>query len=112
MCKKHKHPKSTKGHEKRIQKLRGLAKALHCPPRWEIIDIIGKQEVKTKKIRQNMENRGYDLSKPGLYYHLSELKDAGIIEVSGYVEEGRGAPEKEWKLTRHKIKIDLVNSED
>ncbi|KXB04560.1 hypothetical protein AKJ48_02210 [candidate division MSBL1 archaeon SCGC-AAA261O19] len=57
-----------------------------------------------------MKNRGYELSNPGLYYHLSELKDAGVIEVSSYVEEGRGAPEKKWKLAREKIEIDLVGS--
>lgn len=95
----------------RIQKLKGLTKALHCPTRWDIIEIIGKGEPKTRKIREEMEERGYDLSKPGLYYHLSELRDAGIIEVSGYVEEGRGAPEKKWKLAREKIEINLVESE-
>lgn len=57
-----------------------------------------------------MEERGYDLSKPGLYYHLSELRDAGVIDVSGYVEEGRGAPEKKWKLAHEKIEINLVGS--
>ncbi|KXA95098.1 hypothetical protein AKJ36_01510 [candidate division MSBL1 archaeon SCGC-AAA259I07] len=93
-----------------MQKLRGLTKALHCPTRWDIIDIIGRGEAKTKEIRQEIENRGYELSKPGLYYHLSELKDAGVIKVSGYVEEGRGAPEKKWKLAREKIEIDLVES--
>lgn len=112
MCNNHGHNEKRKRFGERIQKLKGLAKALHCPTRWDIIDIIGKGKVKTKEIRQEMENRGYDLSKPGLYYHLSELKDAGVTEVSGYVEEGRGAPEKEWKLTRKKIEIDLIGSEE
>ncbi|KXB05363.1 hypothetical protein AKJ50_01135 [candidate division MSBL1 archaeon SCGC-AAA382A13] len=93
-----------------MQKLKGLTKALHCPTRWDIINIIGKGEAKTKEIRQEMKDKGYDLSKPGLYYHLSELKDAGIIKVSDYVEEGRGAPEKKWKLAREKIEINLVDS--
>ena len=43
---------------------------------------------------------------------LSELSDAGIIEVSGYVEEGRGAPTKEWTLRRETIEIDLVQTEE
>ncbi|MFP4005592.1 MAG: ArsR/SmtB family transcription factor [Candidatus Hadarchaeia archaeon] len=96
-----------KGFEKRIQKLKGLARALHCPTRWDIIDIIGSAELKTKDIAKKMKEKGYEISKPGLYYHLSELKDAGIIEVSGYVEEGRGAPEKKWVLSKKKIEIDL-----
>ena len=101
-----------KGIGKRIQKLQGLAKALHCPTRWDIIDIIGAGTAKTKEIRKGLKDKGYDLAQSGLYYHLSELRDAGLIEVSDYVEEGKGAPEKVWKLTREKIKIDLVGSED
>lgn len=102
--------KPMKGLGKRIQKLQGLAKALHCPTRWDIIDIIGTETAKTKEIREGLENKGYDLAQSGLYYHLSELRDAGLIEVADYVEEGKGAPEKVWKLTRKKIEIDLVES--
>lgn len=97
---------------RRIQKLQGLAKALHCPTRWDIMEIIGSYTAKTREIREGMEQRGYDLTQSGLYYHLSELKDAGLIEVSDYLEEGRGAPEKVWKLTRHRIEIDLIAEED
>lgn len=104
--------KPKKGIGKRIQKLQGLAKALHCPTRWDIIDIIGSTKAKTGEIRKGLEERGYELTQSGLYYHLSELKDAGLIEVSDYLEEGRGAPEKVWKLTRKKIEINLVSSED
>ncbi|MFW6111235.1 MAG: helix-turn-helix domain-containing protein [Thermoproteota archaeon] len=103
--------KPKKGLGKRIQKLQGLAKALHCPTRWEIIDILGTETAKTKEIRKGLEQRGYDLTPSGLYYHLSELKDTGLIEVAKYVEEGRGAPEKVWKLTRKKIEINLVGEE-
>ncbi len=93
---------------KRIQKLQGLAKALHCPTRWDIIDIIGTETAKTKDIRSGLEEKGYDITQSGLYYHLSELRDAGIIEVEKFLEEGRGAPEKVWKLSKRKIEIDLV----
>lgn len=104
--------KPKKGIGRRIQKLQGQAKALHCPTRWDIIDIIGSGSAKTGEIRNGLEERGYELTQSGLYYHLSELRDAGLIEVSEYLEEGRGAPEKVWKLTREKIEIDLVGSED
>lgn len=110
MCNNHGQENRCGKFGERIRKLKGLTKALHCPTRWDIIDIIGEGEAKTKEIRQEMKNRGYELSNPGLYYHLSELKDAGVIEVSSYVEEGRGAPEKKWKLAREKIEIDLVGS--
>jgi DNA-binding transcriptional ArsR family regulator len=43
-----------------------------------------------------------------LYYHLSALEDAGIIEMAGYREEGGGAPEKLWKLKVRRVGIDLV----
>ncbi len=111
MCNENSNPQDfKKGISKKIQKLQGLAKALHCPTRWKIIDIIGEKEIKTQEILQEMNKRGKDLSKPGLYYHLSELRDAGIIEVSDYVEEGRGAPEKKWRLGRKEIKIKLTNN--
>ncbi len=102
--------KSRKGVDIRIQKLQGLAKALHCPTRWDIIEIIGSGTVKTKEIREGLEEKGYELAQSGLYYHLSELRDAGIIEVSDFLEEGRGAPEKVWKLSSEKIEIDLLGS--
>ncbi len=105
----HKIPKEKVG--KRIQKLQGLAKALHCPTRWDIIDIIGTGSAKTREIRESLKKKDYDLTQSGLYYHLSELRDAGLIEVADYVEEGKGAPEKIWKLSREKIEIDLVDSE-
>jgi len=45
-----------------------------------------------------------------LYYHLSELKKAGIIAVAGYKEEGGGAPEKIWRLKSRRIVIDLLET--
>lgn len=95
-----------------LQKLKGLAKALHGPARWEIVDIIGEGTATTKTIRTGLAERGYDLSQSGVYYHLSELTEAGIIEVAGYVEEGRGAPTKEWTLRNQTIEIDLVGTDD
>jgi len=92
----------------RIQKLQGLAKALHCPTRWDIIEIIGSDKAKTREIKEELGNRGYELGQSGLYYHLSELSEAGLIEPVDYVEEGKGAPEKVWKLSKEKIEIDLV----
>lgn len=109
MCNNHKNtPRTEEKFKKRIQKLKGYAKALHCPSRWDIIDIIGEKEIRTRKIRQEMKRRDNELSKPGLYYHLSELKESGIIEVSGYIEEGKGAPEKKWKLNKKEITIKLT----
>lgn len=92
----------------RIQKLQGLAKALHCPTRWDIIDIIGSEEAKTREIRDKLKDRGYELGQSGLYYHLSELREVGLIEPVDYIEDGKGAPEKVWKLSKEKIEIDLV----
>lgn len=112
MCENHRYCTSKRKHRKRLEKLRGFAKALHGPPRWDIIEIIGDGEMKTGEISEKMKEKGYQLSRPGLYYHLSELKDAGIIEVSGYVEEGMGAPEKKWSLKRRKIVIDLLGEEE
>ncbi len=86
-------------------------KALHCPKRWKIIDIIGEDKVSTKKIKEEMKNLDVELSSSNLYYHLSELKKAGIIDVAEYREEGGGAPEKIWKLAKKRIEINLIREE-
>lgn len=91
-----------------LQRLKGFAKALHGPARWDIIDIIGAGTATTDSIHEAMAERGYDFGRSGLYYHLSELSDAGLIEVAGYVEDGRGAPTKEWTLRKTTIEIDLL----
>lgn len=95
-----------------LQTLKGLAKALHGPARWEIVHIIGASSATTDTIKTELENRGFDLTQSGIYYHLSELSEAGIIEVAGYVEEGRGAPTKEWTLRKETIEINLVPPEE
>ena len=73
-----------------------------------IIEYIGEGSKSTKEIYEHLIQRGENLTKSGLYYHLSELKNADIIEVAEYIEEGGGAPEKVWKLKRKKIVIDLI----
>jgi len=101
--------------EKRIkitlEEIKEYARALHCPTRWRIIHMLGKGRRSTKEIREGLEKvcGSTGKHKQNLYYHLSELRDAGLIEVSDYVEEGKGAPEKVWKLAREKIEIDLVD---
>ncbi|MFW5918103.1 MAG: ArsR/SmtB family transcription factor [Haloferacaceae archaeon] len=110
MC-NHSHDERVSDRMEQLQIIKGIAKALHCPKRWAIVDVIGTGTATTDEIRAALADRGDDLSKSGLYYHLSELSDAGIIEVEGYVEEGRGAPTKRWTLRTERIEIDLVDSE-
>lgn len=109
MCKRPQEAPDASARMREFRKLKGYAKALHCPARWDIVDIIGDDTVTTDAIRTELETMGYEFSQSGLYYHLSELSDAGIIEVAGYVEEGRGAPTKRWALQRERIGIDLVD---
>jgi len=84
-------------------------KALHCPTRWVIIQLIDNKMVSTHEIFEGLARAGEELSKSGLYYHLSELEKAGIIELAEYREVGGGAPEKVWKLKTRKITIDLTD---
>ena len=86
-------------------------RALHCPTRWTIIRFIGEGKKGTKEIFDYLVENGEHLTSSGLYYHLSELKKAGIIKVVEYKEEGGGAPEKVWKLKTKKIVIDLLSPE-
>jgi ArsR family transcriptional regulator, cadmium/lead-responsive transcriptional repressor len=91
--------------------LRNYVRALRFPTRWMIIDLIGEGSKSTKDIHEHLNNCGEELSMSGLYYHLSELKNADIIEVAQYLEKGGGAPEKVWKLKTKKIVIDLLETE-
>ena len=83
-------------------------RALHCPARWIIIRLLGDETKSTNEIFEGLKDAGEDLSKSGLYYHLSELEKAGIIELSEYREVGGGAPEKVWRLKTKEIRINLL----
>ena len=84
-------------------------RALHCPARWSIIRIIGEGEKGTGEILEGLRLTGETLARSSLYYHLSELEEAGIIEMAGYREEGGGAPEKTWRLKTKEIRINLLD---
>ena len=96
----------------RMQELVRYIKALHCPTRWTIIDFIGDGSKSTKEIYEYLIGYGEKLTFSGLYYHLSELNHADIIEVSEYRESGRGAPEKVWKLKTKRIVIELLDKQE
>ena len=83
-------------------------RALHCPTRWIIIRLIGDGTKSTNEIFEGLKKAGEILSKSGLYYHLSEMEQAGIIELAEYLEVGGGAPEKVWRLKTKEIKINLL----
>ena len=83
-------------------------RALHCPTRWTIIRLIGEETKGTSEIFEGLRKAGERLSKSGFYYHLSEMEEAGIIELAEYREVGGGAPEKVWKLKTKEIKINLL----
>ena len=85
--------------------------ALHCPTRWKIIYFIGNGKKSTTEIHQFLSKSGEKITRSGLYFHLTELKKADIIDVTEYREEGGGAPEKVWKLKTKEITISLVEVE-
>jgi DNA-binding transcriptional ArsR family regulator len=93
----------------RMKLIHRYIQALHCPTRWEIIDAIGSGEKSTKEIYEELELGMLGMTFAGLYYHLSALKRAGIIELASYREVKGGTPEKVWKLKTTRIVIDLLN---
>lgn len=92
----------------KFSKLQKCFRALHCPTRWVIIRLIGTGTKSTNEIFEGLEKAGEGLSRSGLYYHLSELEEAGIIEMATYREGGGGAPEKVWKLKMREVRVDLL----
>ena len=93
---------------KRFENFRRIVKALHCPTRWLIIDCLKDGEKSTKEIFDCLAGKNEAISSSGLYYHLSELKNAGIIEIAGYIEQ-KGAPQKVWRLRIRKVEIPLLD---
>ena len=83
-------------------------RALHCPIRWMIIRIIGDEEKSSGEILEGLRRAGEGLARSSLYYHLSELEEAEIIELAGYREEGGGAPEKVWRLKTKEIHVNFL----
>jgi len=96
----------------RAGKLQKYFRALHCPIRWTIIRIIGEEEKGSGEILKALKKAGEELARSSLYYHLSEMEKADIIELSRYREVGGGAPEKVWKLKTKEIKINLLEDLD
>jgi hypothetical protein len=91
--------------------LRRYGKALRFRTRWTIIEFIGTKTKSSADIYEHLRGQGEELSKSGFYYHINELKKAGIIEVADYIDEGGGAPEKVWQLKTTEITISLLPEE-
>ena len=83
-------------------------KFVYSEPRWSIIKIIENDTKGTNEIYEKLKKEGFEMPRSTLYYHLSLLSDADIIEMVGYREEGGGAPEKLWKLRVKKICADII----
>ncbi len=98
--------------QSKMYNFRKYIRALHCPTRWMIIEFIGKGKKSTKEIYEYLQSSGEHITLSALYYHLSELKGVGILELAEYKEEGGGAPEKIWKLKKNKIVIELLKEEE
>ncbi len=94
--------------DERMENIRKYVRALHCPTRRRIIDFIADGEKTTTQIQKHLLQQRQNVRGSNLYFHLSELKKCGILEVSNYLEKGGGAPEKVWKLKKTKITINLL----
>jgi len=95
-----------------MKSIRKCIQALHCPTRWAIIDCIGKGRKSSKEIYEELKFEESGLALAALYYHLSALKGAGIIELDSYREVKGGTPEKVWKLKTRRIVIDLLEKDE
>jgi ArsR family transcriptional regulator, cadmium/lead-responsive transcriptional repressor len=96
----------------RMRSIRKYIQALHCPTRWAIIDCIGTGQKSSREIYEELKFEEAGQTFAGLYYHLSALKRAGIIELASYREVKGGTPEKVWKLKTRRIVIDLLEEKE
>jgi len=102
------------GHDlpERMRSIRKYIHALHCPTRWDIIDCIDTGQKSSKEIYDELKLGEAGMTLAGLYYHLSALRKAGIIEVAYFRETQGGIPEKIWKLKTTKIVINLLEEKE
>jgi len=101
MCESHNLPE-------RMRSIRKYIQALHCPTRWDILDCIRTGQKSSKEIYKELKLGEAGMTFAGLYYHLSALKGASIIEVASFRETTGAIPEKVWRLKTTKIVIDLL----
>lgn len=87
------------------------AKFALSEPRRSIINILGDNVKSTNEIYEELRKKGLSISRSVLYYHLSSLRELGIIEMTGYREGNGGAPEKLWRLKVKRIGINLITGE-
>ncbi len=97
--------------KKSLKGLMMLVKSLMIEPRRSIFQILDDETKSTEEIYIELETRGIKIPQSTLYYHLSTLRNLGIIEMAGYREEGGGAPKKLWKLKVKKVGINLISGE-
>ncbi len=111
-----------------IESFKDVMRVLHCPIRWDIIEVLKSGPKSSDEIFQKIiETKDHsndnicegqceaghpkDLKKhkAKLYYHLRELNSVGIIDLEEYrpSESGR-APEKVWKLNLEKVTINFM----
>ncbi|WP_048152294.1 winged helix-turn-helix domain-containing protein [Palaeococcus ferrophilus] len=88
-----------------------MLKSLLSEPRRSIIRALADGVKGTNDIYIELQRNGFHMPRSTLYYHLSALQKAGIIEMVGYREQGGGAPEKLWKLKVRRIGVDLVTGD-
>ncbi|KUH34559.1 DNA-binding protein [Thermococcus celericrescens] len=88
-----------------------MLKSLISEPRRSIIRVLADGVKGTNEIYIELQRSGFHMPRSTLYYHLSALQKAGIIEMVGYREQGGGAPEKLWKLKVRRIGVDLVTGD-
>ena len=86
-----------------------IVDVISCRPRWKIINILAKGPKTTAEIQRKLMDEGFLIPKSTIYYHLTVLRESGVVEVKEYRESGQGAPEKVWDLKASKIIIDLRN---
>jgi len=94
-----------------LEYILAILSTVQTEPRRTILSAIGGEGATTNQIYQALLERGYDIPRTTLYYHLSELENLGLITHAGYKESGGGAPEKVWKLSKRKICIDILTGE-
>ena len=99
--------------EIKITEIAPFIRALHCPTRWRVIEILQTGPKSSDEIFKVLSKANANLKKPALYYHLRELEAAGIIELEEYRPSNqKRAPEKIWRLKMKNLNINFMKKEE
>jgi|GEM_PF-6284098 len=94
----------------RLEESQKALEALECEPRRSILALLADGPLASGDIYRGLLSMGTQTKeKSTFYYHLSKLREAGLIRVRNTLE-GAGKPERVWELACNGVCFEFSTS--